>query len=189
MSNPPTKIKRPAGERKYLTSEEVERLLKSVRKIGRNTHRDYCLVLMMYRHGLRVSEAIALEWRDIDWQTATIYIKRLKNGKPANHPIKGDELRVLRQLQRNCSNSIWLFNSERQAPLSDRTVRDIVARAGESAGLGAIHPHQLRHSCGYWLASQGLDTRLIQDYLGHQNINHTVRYTELAPGRFDGIDW
>lgn len=176
-------------ERKYLTPDEVQRLLVATKQSPRYAHRNYCLVLVSYRHGLRVGEAVDLRWRDIDFKTATLYVRRLKNGKPANHPIDGDELRALRQLQRDYPDTPWLFNSERKQPLSDRTVREIVATAGELAELGRIHPHQLRHACGFYLASKGFDTRMIQDYLGHRNINHTVQYTELAPGRFDAISW
>ena len=143
---------------------------------------------MMYRHGLRVGEVVDLKWTDIDWKTGHLYVRRLKQGNPANHPIDKDEARVLKQLQKEVVTP-WLFNSERGAPLSERTVRDIVARASLKAELGHVHPHQLRHACGFKLASIGWDTRRIQDYLGHRNILHTVRYTELAPGRFDGIDW
>ena len=177
------------SERKYLTPDEVQRLMAATKQSPRYAHRNLCLVMVSYRHGLRVGEAVELQWKDVDFKTATIYIRRLKNGKRSNQPIKGDELRALRQLQRDYSDTPWLFNSERKQPLSDRTVREIVANAGELAGLGRIHPHQLRHACGFYLASQGLDTRLIQDYLGHRNINHTVQYTELAPGRFDAISW
>jgi integrase len=162
-------------------------LLKAA-KSGRYPHRDYCILLMMYRHGLRVGEVVDVKWADIDWKTAHLYVRRLKQGKPANHPIDRDEVRALRQLQKEAS-SPWCFISERKTPLSERTVRDIVARAGELAGLDHTHPHQLRHACGFKLASVGWDTRRIQDYLGHRSILHTVRYTELAPGRFDGIEW
>jgi integrase len=125
-------------ERKYLTPDEVGRLLVATKQAPRYSQRNYCLVLVSYRHGLRVSEAVGLRWCDIDFKTATIYIRRLKNGKPSNQPIKGDELRALRQLQRDYPDTPWLFNSERKQPLSDRTVREIVATAGEIAGLGQL---------------------------------------------------
>jgi type 1 fimbriae regulatory protein FimB/type 1 fimbriae regulatory protein FimE len=78
--------------------------------------------------------------------------------------------------------------SERGGPLTENAVGKLVARAGEAAGLELeVHPHMLRHACGYYLANKGTDTRAIQAYLGHRNIQHTVRYTELAADRFNGL--
>jgi type 1 fimbriae regulatory protein FimB/type 1 fimbriae regulatory protein FimE len=140
---------------------------------------------MMYRHGLRVGEAIALRWDQVDLKQGTLHVNRMKRGTSATHPLRGPELRALRQLKRDSPDSPYLFQSERKGPISDRTARAIVARAGELAGLPfPVHPHMLRHATGYYLASSGQDTRAIQAYLGHRNIQHTVRYTELAPGRF-----
>lgn len=186
-------MRRPKNEdvrsREYLRPDEVERLIEAAKSVGRYPSRDGLLMLMMYRHGLRVSEAIALRWSDVDWDTAHIYIKRLKRGNPSNQQVDGKELRLLRSLKKEAKDkSPWMFMSERGAPLTDDAVRKIISRAGEIAGFDfPIHPHMLRHSCGYYLASRGYDTRLIQDYLGHKNIQHTVKYTQLAPGRFDGL--
>lgn len=81
-----------------------------------------------------------------------------------------------------------LFLSERRTPLNRRTVWHMVRRYGESAALALpAHPHMLRHACGYELANQGADTRLIQDYLGHRNIQHTVQYTAANPARFEKL--
>lgn len=176
--------------REYLRPNEVERLIDAAKSHGRYPQRDGLLVLMMYRHGLRVSEAVALRWSDIDWDTAHIYIRRIKRGNPSTQLIDGKEMRWLRAHKREWDKTPWVFMGERGNPLSDHAVRKIITRAGEVADFDfPIHPHMLRHSCGYYLASKGYDTRMIQDYLGHQNIQHTVRYTQLAPGRFDGIDW
>jgi site-specific recombinase XerD len=104
------------------------------------------------------------------------------------HPLRSPELRALRQLQRDYPDTQYVFVSERKAPLSTRLVRHIVARAGFLAGIeGRVHPHQLRHACGYYLATNGQDTSAIQDYLGHRNIQHTVRYTQLNPSRFESF--
>lgn len=79
-----------------------------------------------------------------------------------------------------------MFISERGGPLTTRAVHRILADTGEKAGFEfSIHPHMLRHACGFYLANKGQDTRAIQDYLGHKEIQHTVRYTQLAPGRFE----
>jgi len=178
--------------RGYLTPPEVARLIAAAGREGRHQHRDATLLLVMYRHGLRVSEAIALEWGQVDFSTATLHVRRLKRGTPAAHPIEGDEMRALRQLQRDQGHvAPFVFMSERGAPLAAATVRDIVARAGDVAGFTAqglpVHPHMLRHSTGYYLADKGTDTRTIQGYLGHRNISNTVRYTELSAERFRGL--
>ncbi len=103
------------------------------------------------------------------------------------HPVRGPEIRALRRLQRDYSGP-YVFSTERKGPLTTANVRKIVARAGDRAKIGfPIHPHMLRHACGYKLANDGHDTRALQHYLGHKNIQHTVRYTELAPDRFKGF--
>ncbi len=175
-------------EREHLRPDEMESLIKAAGAVGRYGHRDAILLLLIYRHGLRVSEAIALQWQQVDFKTSHIYINRNKNGNPSNQPILGDELRALRKLQRDYPDSSYLFVTERKGPLTDHTVRKLVTRAGISANLGfPVHPHMLRHATGYYLASRGVDTRTIQDSLGHKQIQHTVRYTKLAPGRFDEL--
>lgn len=186
-------LRRPKNEdvrsREYLRPDEVERLIDAAKSVGRYPLRDGLILLMSYRHGLRVSEATALRWSDIDFDSSHIFIKRLKRGNPSNQRLSGKQLRLLRSLKREVKDKApWVFMSERGAPLTGDTVRKIVTRAGELAGFDfPVHPHMLRHSCGFYLASEGYDTRLIQDYLGHKNIQHTVQYTQLAPGRFDNL--
>jgi type 1 fimbriae regulatory protein FimE len=183
---PPRKPKnQEVRSREHLTPDEVDLLMQAAKQEGRHGHRDATLILLMYRHGLRVSEAIALRWDQVNLKQGLIYVSRLKKGTPATHPLRGPELRSLRQLKRNYADSPYLFQSERKGPLTDRTARHIIARAGELAALPfPIHPHMLRHATGYYLATNGQDTRAIQAYMGHKNIQHTVRYTEPAPGRF-----
>jgi type 1 fimbriae regulatory protein FimB/type 1 fimbriae regulatory protein FimE len=171
--------------REHLLPQEVEAMLKAARGIGRHGNRDATLILLAYRHGLRVSELVALRWEQVDFNGGTIYINRLKQGVSSIHPLRGPELRSLRQLQRDYPDSPYLFVSERGTAIAADTARGIIERAGQLAGiLFPVHPHMLRHACGFYLASKGHDTRAIQAYLGHKNIQHTVRYTELAPGRF-----
>lgn len=160
-------------------------MLKAAKTVGRHGNRDATLILIAYRHGLRVSELVALRWEQVDFNGGTIYINRLKQGVSSIHPLRGSELRSLRQLQRDYPDSPYLFVSERGAAMAADTARGIIERAGQFAGIPfPVHPHMLRHACGFYLASKGHDTRAIQAYLGHKNIQHTVRYTELAPGRF-----
>ena len=171
--------------REYLTPHEVEQVISAARKMGRHSSRDASLILLMYRHGLRVSEAVSLRWDAVNLRQGLLHVHRIKNGEPAVHPLRGPELRALRQLRRHYPETPYLFVSERGGPLTDRAVRHIVLRAGEVAGLTfPIHPHMLRHACGFYLANKGMDTRAIQQYLGHRNIQHTVRYTALTPHRF-----
>jgi type 1 fimbriae regulatory protein FimE len=172
-------------QREYLTPDEVSRLLAAAGKLGRHGHRDETLLLLTYRHGLRASELVSLRWDQVDLKTGLLHVSRLKNGIPSVHPLRGPELRALRRLQREYEGSAYVFMTERGGPMSPDGIRKVIQRAGEEAGLGfPIHPHMLRHSCGYKLANDGHDTRAIQHYLGHKNIQHTVRYTELAPTRF-----
>jgi len=171
--------------REYLTAHEVDQVIAAARQMGRHSSRDTALILLMYRHGLRVAEAVSLRWDAVNLQTGLLHVHRIKNGEPSVHPLRGPELRALRQLRRDYPDTPYLFVSERGGPLTDRAVRHIVLRAGEIADLSfPIHPHMLRHACGFYLANKGIDTRAIQHYLGHRNIQYTVRYTALTPHRF-----
>jgi integrase len=171
--------------REYLTDAEVERLMDAA-KGNRYGHRDATMVLVGYRHGLRAAELVDLRWEQVDFKTATLHVRRVKKGTPSTHPIPGEELRALRRLQREQQpKASFLFTSERGAPFTTAGFARMVERAGAAAKFGfKAHPHMLRHACGYALANKGHDTRALQAYLGHKNIQHTVRYTELSPTRF-----
>jgi integrase len=171
--------------REYLTDAEVEQLT-DIAKGNRHGHRDATMILMAYRHGFRASELVDLRWDQIDFAAASLHVRRVKRGSPSTHPIVGDELRALRRLQREqAPKSPFVFTSERGSPLTTAGFARLVERAGKAAGLGfKAHPHMLRHACGFALANKGHDTRALQAYLGHKNIQHTVRYTELSPDRF-----
>lgn len=103
--------------------------------------------------------------------------------------MAGDELRAIRQYLRERASSLpWLFISERQTQLTRNAGYYLIREAGERAGFDfIIHPHMLRHSCGFYLANKGYDSRLIQDYLGHRDPRHTARYTRTAAARFEGL--
>ena len=170
--------------REHLTPTEVEKLIEAA-KTNRYGHRDATMLLVAFRHGLRASELCGLEWSQIDFTGATLHVRRVKNGKPATHPIRGDEMRALRKLQREAPKSVYVFVNERGTPFSPDGFNWLVKRTGQKAGLPfQAHAHMLRHSAGYKLAGDGHDTRAIQNYLGHRNISNTVRYTELSPTRF-----
>jgi integrase len=171
--------------REYLTPAEVEKLTKEA-KHGRYGHRDATLVLIAFRHGLRAHEICDLEWSQVEFgRSACLHVRRVKNGKPSVHPLRGDEVRALRELRRQFPDSSFVFATERGGPFTPDAVNRLIKRIGERAGFDfLVHCHMLRHGCGYALANAGHDTRAIQDWLGHRSIQHTVRYTELAPTRF-----
>ena len=171
--------------REYLTEGEVSDLMSAASRTGRHGHRDMTMIMLGYRHGLRVSELIALRWDQVELKQGILHVRRLKNGTPATHPLRGPELRALRKVARDYPDSPYVFSSARKGPLTASGVRKIVSRAGKGAEIPfPVHPHMLRHACGYKLANDGHDTRAIQHYLGHKNITHTVRYTELSDKRF-----
>ncbi len=158
-------------------------------KGSRNDVRDRCLLLLMFRHGLRVSEACGMRLSQIGLDGRVLHVARLKRGLSTTHPLRPDELRIIKTwLQKRkemAADSDALFLSERRKPLDRRTVWALLRNYGKMAGLELeVHPHMLRHACGFALADQGADTRLIQDYLGHRSIQHTVLYTAANPARF-----
>ncbi len=170
--------------REYLTQREVERLIKAAGH-NRHGHRDATMVLFAFRHGLRASELCSLRWEQVDLVHARLHVSRAKNGIPSVHPLTGTELRALRRLQREQEPGRYVFLSERGAPMGPAGFRSMITRLGKTAKMPfSVHPHMLRHACGFKLANDGHDTRALQHYLGHKNIQHTVRYTELSPDRF-----
>ena len=179
---------RDVRSREHLLPDEVEMLTKAAGSVGRHRLRDRALILVAYRHGLRVSELVGLKWDQIDFKRAQTHVNRLKNGTPATHPIDGDELRLLRRLQREYPDTPFVFTTERGGPLTRSTVSKLISRAGQEAGLPfPVHAHMLRHGTGYYLANKGVPTRTIQAYLGHRSIQHTVRYTQLSSSAFSNL--
>ena len=186
LNLPPIKLtNKSRRSREFLTPNEVDLLMVASKKLGRHTHRDHTMILMAYRHGLRVSELISLRWQQIDLSSGLIQVNRLKNGLNSVHPLFGPELRALRKIKRKYPNTEYIFMSERGSPMTTSSFGKIIARAGKIAEIGMpVHPHMLRHSTGFKLANESRDTRSIQQYLGHKNIRHTTLYTELAADKF-----
>lgn len=179
------------NERKHLTGHEVEKLLAAT-KGARNEARDRCLLLLMFRHGLRVSEACGLVLSQVDTESRVLHVIRLKGGLSTTQPLRGEELRAIKAWlaarAKMKPDTDAFFVSARRTALSRKTAWLAIRDYGEAAGLPLpAHPHMLRHACGFALADQGADTRLIQDYLGHRNIQHTVRYTAANPARFEKL--
>lgn len=184
---PKRKTNKELRPREYLLDSEVKTLIRCAGALGRFQHRDRTLILTAYRHALRVSELVSLQWSQIDFDNAQMHVTRSKNGSPSVHPIADVEIRGLKTLKKG-SKSPFVFTSTTGTQLSCRSVHNIIQRAGTAASLGfSVHPHMLRHACGFKLASDGVDTRAIQAYMGHRNIQHTVRYTEVLPDRFKGF--
>ena len=175
--------------REYLDPKEVERLIEAARKHSRYGHRDATAILICYRHGLRASELCDLAWDAINLDKGTVLVHRAKGGIDSKHPLTGREIRDLRRLRRENPDSRFVFITERGGPMSTAGFLKIVTKYGELAKLGSlkVHPHMLRHSCGFKLAADKVDTRTIQDYLGHADIRNTVIYTRLQEGKFNGI--
>ena len=167
--------------REHLTETEVTKLLAALRR-NRHGHRDWLIGLMIYRHGLRVSEACDLRWDDIDLAARTINIRRLKGSRDSTHYLERDELWGLRRLPRD---GAYVFVNERGDPFKREGIARMIQRAGKQAGIPfPIHAHMLRHACGYALANKGMDTRRLQHYLGHASITNTVRYSAMSPEPF-----
>jgi integrase len=173
--------------RDHLTGDEVDTLIKASKQ-NRYGDRDALMILLTYRHGLRAAEVVDLRWEQVDFKTASLHVRRAKNGTPATHPLTGREMRELRRHHRESPKSPFVFVSERGAPLKPIGFSRMVERAAEAAELSIkATAHMLRHACGYKLANDGVDTRSLQAYLGHRNIQNTTRYTALAPDRFTGF--
>lgn len=171
----------------YLSESEVGSLLDAAKQ-GRHGIRNHLLLLLMYRHGLRVSEVVRMRLADLNLRESRLWVRRLKNGLSTEHPVAGDELRAIKRYLGTRKDALpWLFVSERQQPLTRQSVNYVIRMSAAAAKLPPAHPHLLRHSCGFSLANRGYDLRLIQDYLGHRDPRHTAHYTRVAGYRFEGL--
>jgi site-specific recombinase XerD len=181
----PTTVNSSVRTREYLTGAEIERLMSAARSSSRHGHRDATMILIGYRHGLRASELCDLQCRRSSLRRAACTSVGPRTARRVSHPMQGDEIRALRRLQREQGASSHVFMTEREGPMTPKAFHALFGRIGIRAKMPfPIHPHMLRHGCGYALANAGHDTRSLQAWLGHKNIQHTVRYTELAPDRF-----
>jgi len=174
-------------DRRYLRPDEAHRLIDAAGKRGRYPFRDKILVRLVYRHGLRASEAVSMRWSQLDLDQGVLHVARVKGSKDSTHSLDRDELRDLRKLRQQITG-LYVFESERGGPLSVDALQYVVREGGKLAKLDVeAHPHMLRHAAGYMLANEGTDTRLIQAFLGHTDIRHTAHYTALSPKRLAAI--
>lgn len=174
--------------RRYLSLTEVQALLNATQETG-HPERNRCLIYLLFTHGLRASEALSLRWSALDWSHKTLYVHRIKGSFSTTHPVTHNGILWLKQWHNLSHRSPWLFPAQRTgSTLSRQRLYQLLKTLGHKAQLTLpVHPHMLRHACGYELANQGCDTRLIQDYLGHRNIRHTVHYTASNPARFRNV--
>jgi integrase len=122
---------------------------------------------------------------DVQWHQVELTAGRLHQAGGRQQAMQGDEIRTLRRLHREQGPSAHVFMTERGGLMTPKAFYALFSRIGARTKMPfPIHPHMLRHGCGYALANAGHDTRSLQAWLGHRNIQHTVRYTELAPDRF-----
>jgi integrase len=183
----PSTVDTPAPRREYVTEDEVERLVKAASK-HQQGGRDALMILMAYRHGLRVSELIGLQWGQVDLDAGRLRVRRLKGSDDSVHPLGGREVRGLRKLRRDQPvGSRFVFVTSRGAPMTRNGFFKILAKAGQAVGLEDVHPHLLRHGTGFRLVNMGLDTLSLAAYLGHRNLQNTARYTKMDSKRFDGL--
>jgi integrase len=173
--------------REYLEREEVERLRDAARG-NRHGVRDALMIDMAYLHGFRASELVGLQWSQVSLESKTLLTNRGKDGENNNHRLDRGELTALRELRKENPDGQFVFVSERGKRFGPAGFAKMVERAGKAAKLPfSVHPHMLRHACGFNLAATGADTRAIQGYLGHRSIKSTERYTALSPDRLKGF--
>ena len=175
--------------RDYLSEEEFALLLQGTPR-SRYRWRNVAMLMLTFYHGLRVTELCRLRRQDVDLAHGRIWIQRIKGSLSTEQPLHANELRMLKRYlkQRGNVQLPWLFLNERGDQFTRSAINYLVGITGVRAGLTFhVHPHMLRHGCGYALANRGYDLRLIQDYLGHRDPKHTTRYTRTAAHRFEGL--
>jgi type 1 fimbriae regulatory protein FimB/type 1 fimbriae regulatory protein FimE len=180
---------RAAGSRRYLAPDEIKLLIEAAKQVGRHSDRDSTLILMCYRHALRVGELIALRWDQLSLEEGRFRVERIKNGNPSIHRLNDDEIAALLKLRKKNPHSEIVFFSERNGALTRRSVHSIIARAAKIAEIPfPVHTFMLRHSKGYQLGAKGVEIKAIQAYFGHRNIQHTVGYTAAQNDQFKGFE-
>lgn len=172
----------PRGERMYITPQEFDAVLKALDRNSRTFERDYCMFLLAYHHGLRLSEAVSMQWSDVDWTGSSIYVRRLKGSVSGSHPLSGNEMRALRRWQRFQPRSAWIFSTWKGRPMCARAAQEQFRKTALKAGVPVrlCHWHSMRHGAGYALINNGVNLKVLQVWLGHKNIQNTDRYSALA---------
>ena len=171
------------SKREYLTEGEVERLIRAA-----ENQRDRTMILVAYRHGLRVSELIGLQWSQIDLDAGRIRVRRSKRSDDSVQPLGGREVRGLRKLRRaQPVGSRFVFLTRLGGPMTRNAFYKMLEKAARKACLEGVHPHLLRHGCGFKLVNDGMDTLSLAAYLGHRQLANTRRYTKMSAARFENL--
>ena len=174
-------------EHEWITYDEFKTIRDAAAKVGRHRHRDSLMIAMAFRHGLRATELVHLSWDHVSLERRTLDVHRAKKGKRGTHDLSDWEVKALKKLAKEGDRQGTLFKTERQGPFTTNAFFKIVARAGTEAGFSKpLHPHMFRHGCGFHMTEKGVHLRIIQDWLGHRNIQTTTIYTELSPGKLKG---
>ena len=194
VERPPQRPRRPrysdVRQREHLTEAEVDRIRQAARRRGRYGHRDDTMILVAFRHGLRVSELVSLRWSAVALDEGKLHVRRAKGSDSGVHPLSGQEIRALRRLKREAApGASHVFVTERGGPCTGSGFAKMLAAAATAAGLGdlRVHPHMLRHAAGFEVYERTGDIRLVQHYLGHKTITSTTRYVALNSTRFEGL--
>lgn len=178
--------------REHLKECEVVDMVRAAKNNGFHRTRNAAIITALYHHAMRLGELIKLEWANIDFEGDLVMFDRLKGSKSAHHELRPTLRKLLLKLKRD-SLSKYVFENSRGTKLTPSTVQKLIGKLGKQAELDIkVHPHMLRHSMGYFMINQpGANLRLIQNHLGHVEISHTVRYTDLdeqtTKGLFDNL--
>lgn len=167
-----------------LTAAEVKAMFRSLGSRSFSSRRNRALLAVLYRCGLRCSEALALKLADVDFDVGTIRILHGKGNKARTVGVDGKTLMYVdRYLERRGRRAGLLFVTTAGKPLDDRYVRQFVARAADKAGVAKrVHPHAFRHTHAAELARENVPINVIQRQLGHSNVSVTSRYLDhIAP--------
>jgi type 1 fimbriae regulatory protein FimB/type 1 fimbriae regulatory protein FimE len=179
-----------ARGRKHLLPDEVERIGAALRDGSRYPVRDELMVLMAFTHGLRVSERVALPWQQVNLKTRQLKVERLKGSISSTHPIVSKrESMLLKRLHKAAGEPRqgYLFNTERGTPVSRNGFQKLFTAYSEKALGQRWNPHALRHGCGTDLVDQDIHLAVIQNYMGHANVQNTVQYLHGSSKQFQDI--
>jgi type 1 fimbriae regulatory protein FimB len=186
------KVQSRIREKIYLTDGEVQTLMHVARQ-GRHGVRNQLLILLAWRHGLRVSELVGITLNQVNLESRELYLIRVKGSVSNHHPLSEEEVQLLKRWlavrkTSKGSASASLFLNERGEGMQPHAFNHLLKTLGTKAGFTcALYPHILRHSCGYHLAGKGHDAFRIAAYLGHKNVQNAVRYTHASAYGFKSI--
>ena len=170
----------------FLTQNELKALLT---KAKTESPRDYCMILLAYRHGLRATEACNISVESLDLEAQNIRCERGKGSISNWQQLADDEIKAIKAWlkKRPKSTNPCLFISRKGTPVSRSQFFRLFKNLAEQTGLAPEkrHPHILKHSIGTHLANAGVPPQVIQNRLGHRNIQNTMVYMTISSGFVD----